>query len=475
MQIEVRKAREKDALVKENPFAAFLAARRPGTGGPTKPPSSGLEWPPQESQELTRPVDEGLACSPAADHFSTFLSQRPTRDVRTPQTEQLLREEVIRAKRQLLEVTLQTELRALDPASKEEDVAESLERLRRAHDYLRNPERSLEDGARASSAAAPRSKNPPPYVDISVMMADTTAPLSPIQPAWSPMSTSLSMPNLQASSSSFLPNISGDSSRPGVFLHGSSRAKEDPLLSGWWSKTRCWNIGVSKKDIKARRQTLGLPGGTVVLGNGRMPNFNDSRLLAKGCFFAFQIDEIDDDHFPLDKLKDMSLVLGVSKYPARHRLCERPMYAYEVPDAVLLGYGGHLIDKGRWMKTSWDSKGLKREDIIGLLVTEEGDLVVFVNEKQVLRVKTSLNDELYQSQEVLTTPMGLLSMSEVDMTRQASTQSRASRRGSANGPRPVKRVLFPILDLHGRVSAVTLLPRMAPPNVPLGCRNKLPG
>merc|ERR1712216_596184 len=116
------------------------------------------------------------------------------------------------------------------------------------------------------------------------------------------------------------------------------------------------------------------------------------------------------------------------------RYCERPMYAYEVPDAVLVGYGGNLIDKGKWTKIPWDPKNLKPEDIVGLLVTDEGDLVLFVNEEQVLCVKTSL--------------------------------------GEHRGRGPVKRVLFPLLDLHGRVSAVTLLPRKSPPHTPLDCRKR---
>merc|ERR1712196_52037 len=123
--------------------------------------------------------------SPAGDHFPTFLALGPARDMRRtpsctslPQTEQMLREEVARAKRQLLEVTLQTESRALDPATKEEDVAQSLERLRRAADCLNSTDTmgGIEDGAQGY---ANRGKKPPPAsIDTSAMMADTRAPLS---------------------------------------------------------------------------------------------------------------------------------------------------------------------------------------------------------------------------------------------------------------------------------------------------------
>jgi hypothetical protein len=478
-QLEVQQAREKDAVVKDNPFAAFLAARRPAPRSKASEP----EWPSQERQDadpvllavgkasreaLTRPLESGrglgLPASPAGDHFSTFLSLGAARKplTRCSEKEQMLREEVLRAKKQLLEVTLQTEQRALDPYSKEEDLEKQLERLRAANDYLRNPERAFDLGGKKQMG-----------IETSAMMADTMAPLSPIHPtgnwgqgtAWSPMSISSSVPNLRAgASSSFLPAINGDSSRPGAFPGSPARSSgkdQEPLLSGWWSQTRCWNVGISKQDRKARRLTLDLPGGTVVLGNGRMPNFSDDRLLARGYYYAFQIDEVDSER------SHLSVVFGVSQLPARNRSCERPMYAYEVPGAALLGYGGNLIDKGRWLKTTWDPKNLKCDDVVGLLVTEEGDLVVFVNEEQVLRVKTSLNDNL--EGQTPTSPASPVS-DTMSLSRKGSN-TRAVSKGGAQG---IKRLLFPILDLHGHVSAVTILPRKSPPNVPLKCRNKLP-
>jgi hypothetical protein len=485
MQSEVKKAREEDALVKENPFAAFLASRSAAPANKSGPDQT---WPTAASHDaheaLNRPFNSGLGSppSPAGDHFASFLALGPAGDMSRSASspsfrgnEQQLRNEVARAKRQLLEVTLQMESQALDPASKEEDVAQSLERLRRAHDYLSNP-----GGSQDSAANAKR-----PFST----MDRTATPMSPIRhmsnweqtPAWSPISMNASMSNLQSSGGSFLPVIGNDTSRPRAFsqssqissMHATRHAKEEPLLSGWWSQTRCWNLAVSKRDMKARRQTLGLPGGTVVLGNGRMPNFSDSGRLAKGCFFAFQIDEVDEEHFPLDRLKDISLVIGVSRYPARHRSCERPMYGYEVPDAILLGYGGHLIDKGRWIKTSWNPKDLKVGDVVGLLVTEDGDFVVYINDKQVMRVKTSLSDPQPQSQDVKN-PISSFAAKLDSVSTPSSDMAPQSRSASKSSKTPVKRVLFPMLDLHGRVSAVTLLPRKSPPNVPLTCRNKLP-
>lgn len=234
-----------------------------------------------------------------------------------------------------------------------------------------------------------------------------------------------------------------------------------------------------KHDQKARRLNLNLPGGTVVLGNGKIPNFIDAGLLAKGYYFAFQIDALDDQHFPLDRLKGLSLAFGVSSLPARHRNCRRPMYGYEIPDAVLFGYGNKMIEKGKWIKTCWDPKSLQVNDIVGLLVAEDGDLVVFVNEKQVLRVKTSLNDEYNQQQQAAamggsSSSFGANLLTPQGNDSQGSRNTSKRRSSSKYGPPPIKRVLFPIIDLHGRVSAVTLLARSAPPNVPLECRDKPP-
>jgi len=392
MSLDVKRLRQQA----ENPFATFLAARHAAGSKST------TTWPSQCKEPHTT---GGLAFvpspTPAGDNFSTFLAPKWA----LLRTEEMLREDVLRAKRTLLEVTLETNSRALHPVANQEDAAQS-----------------------------------------------PSAALSPILSAYpySPLSLSSSVPNLQASASPFLPAISSRSPVESL--------RDEPMLSGWWSKTRCWNISISKRDMKARRQTLGLPGGTVVLGNGRMPIFNESGL-AKGYFFAFQIDAVDDENFPLDGLKDMALVIGVSNFPARHRSCERPMYAYEVPDAVLVGYGGHLVDKGKWMKTSWDPKRLKRDDVVGVLVTEEGDIVVFVNEELVLRVKTSLNENIIAAQ--------ALSISTMSLGVDGESPSRRPSKRRASKTAPVKRVLFPILDLHGRVSAVTLLPRMSPPHVPL--------
>mmetsp|Transcript_49036 Transcript_49036/g.76509 ORF Transcript_49036/g.76509 Transcript_49036/m.76509 type:complete len:468 (-) Transcript_49036:79-1482(-) len=460
---EVRKTKEKDAVFKSDPFGAFLAARRPQ-------PISKSGVVAQLGRQDADPVllDVGKACrevahsgyglplSPAGDHFSTFLAIGASRPqpATTTVVEQGLREEVLRAKRQLLQLTMQSELHALDPNLPEAEVAKTLRKLRKAQDYLRDPSR-IEDVSSASESGesadedVARVRSQSSKVDTSVPESPSpnTSPLSvPRSPSKGMSSTkmssgSTSLPNLRAEVT-ILPAIS-DTAKPGASLSlpaisDNSRPSASPstnvdeqVLSCWWAKTRSWNIYI--RDCKARRQNLGLPGGTVLFGNDRVPSFASSNGLATVYFYSFRIDAVDDEHFPLDGVKDMSLVLGVSQYNARHRSCQRPMYAYEVPDSVLIGYGGNLIDKGKWTKTPWDARTLKVGDIVGLLIAEDGDLVIFVNKAQVLRVHTSLNESGQKS----------------------------------------KRVLFPLLDLHGRICAVTLLPRQSPPEVPLGARTEL--
>jgi len=177
-------------------------------------------------------------------------------------------------------------------------VARTLRQLKRAHTFLKDPSRTLDafsDCDKASDLTIDRLRSHSISklgVDTSAL-ADTTVPLSPIPPNATFTSCS-SLPNLHAGApdTTFLPLIT-DTSKAGVSIVAPSPSgrshttkTDEPLLSAWWSKTRSWNIGITKQDLKARRQTLGLPGGTVLLGNGRMANFNSSNYLAKGNFFA---------------------------------------------------------------------------------------------------------------------------------------------------------------------------------------------
>merc|ERR1719203_1303957 len=160
-----------------------------------------------------------------------------------------------------------------------------------------------------------------------------------------------------------------------------------------------------------------------------------------GYYYAFRIEAIDEERYPLDTLRHMSLGFGISRLPASHPSCQANT-AYEIQGTVMIGYGPHVVDGGKWFSVTWDPRDLKLEDEVGVLVTADGDIHVYVNSEPVLRVGTSLVDE--------------------------------AERARLEGTRAVPRkAYFPIVDLPGRISAVTLLPGALPPNVPKMHRAKL--
>merc|ERR1740117_1916342 len=120
-----------------------------------------------------------------------------------------------------------------------------------------------------------------------------------------------------------------------------------------------------------RRTHASLFGGCVVVGNGSTPIFAGAHLLNPGYFFQFQVDELDSDPCSMQAPKGMAAGIGVTKLPGRDPACERPMYAYELPDTVTVGYGGSFIDCKRWRRTPWDPSELQEGDIVGILITSE--------------------------------------------------------------------------------------------------------
>jgi len=444
-----------------NPFELFLA-RRPE-----------LQYLPQKEQgwDLTDVLKKGIPASrpDPSGPFASFLAKRPPKEAPPTSVEQNLREDVLRAKKHLLEVTAQT-LEADGLGDKA-----SLRQVRSVQRYLRHPERTGEVfSAQASISSEGDVEKPGSAAGHSRASGSSSRPRSrpgtsgsrggPSATAASGpqargMAESQSAPSLTTDASKardslektgvtgMLPPIEGATGALPSIENASPSAKDrtlrpvekEPVLSSWWSRTRSWNITFGKRDSKARREMLPMPGGCVVLGNGRIPLYSGTHLLSMGYYYAFQVDSLDEKNHPLDGLKDMSLGFGVSRYPAHYRQCDQALYGYEVTDSIMVGYGGHLIDGGKWWSTKWDSRHLEVNDIVGLLVSPEGDLVVYVNNQQVLRVPTSLSDD-------------------------------GPPKKGTHGPR---RYLFPLIDLYGRVSAVSLQPRASPPNVPLEHRNRL--
>jgi len=225
-----------------------------------------------------------------------------------------------------------------------------------------------------------------------------------------------------------------------------AEVRNEPILTKWWDKTKVWNVKVSNNGFCARRNLLETAAGGVVLGNGRMQNHCGSHILNPGFFYSFIITGIDDENFTekppkegysLSKyVKDMSLAFGVSRVPPSHDSCLCPTYAYEIPGVVLVGYGPHVVDK-IWLRQSgrWTTKDLKLNDEVGFLIARDGEVTVYVNRVQKLRFASSLA---------------------------ADMEDYEGRRN-----------FWPIVDLHGRVYSVKLMPRRPPPNFPKELRQRL--
>lgn len=158
---------------------------------------------------------------------------------------------------------------------------------------------------------------------------------------------------------------------------------------------------------------------------------------------------MDDANCPADGSKgNTSWGIGVSRHSARTLEKAKRVYAYEIPDVVLVGFGGHFIDnavEGDWESAGWDPKGVQVGDWIGVLVhASDGDLVIFHND-MVVRLPSSLAEE----------PV---------------LQDSASMKSGAPEPKATHLTLTAVVDLCGRVSKVSLMPQKQPPNVHLEAR-----
>eukprot|EP00927_Polykrikos_kofoidii_P037137 TRINITY_DN31310_c0_g1_i1.p1 TRINITY_DN31310_c0_g1~~TRINITY_DN31310_c0_g1_i1.p1 ORF type:complete len:554 (+),score=80.56 TRINITY_DN31310_c0_g1_i1:90-1751(+) len=487
----------------QDPFAAYLAWRpktKQAHGHDAKSWVSPMMGSTRNLITDVVPVSfYGRLPDPENDAYASFMSTRPKPpepSKETSEAELRLREDVLRTKRQLLEVALQAELKLLDPNCPV-DMAAKMKQLRRAKRYLRNPERittvlsddededdlemrtrrvgfdddktrtlsrseTLRRSQLGSSASAPElisalagSRRLSSSARLSDMGGGSTAAsTAAAAPASSPeVDSRLSL------SATLLPPIvtsAGEDEATGTAAREKSPVspgtqtkagkKQEPLLSGWWNQTRLWNVSVVKKGLVARRHNWSAPGGAVVLGNGRIPLFTGSHFLHPGNYFCFQITNLDDVNHPMDKVGEMSFGFGVSRVHPLDKSCEKPQYAYEIPNAIVCGYGDKFIDQGRWWKGGWNPKCLKEGDEVGVLVTmDTADMVVFHNDEQVLRMKTSLNEG----------------------------KSSCPSSPTSSSTRLVKRVLWPIVDLHGRVASVTMQLRKGPPNFPLQRRTTM--
>jgi hypothetical protein len=370
----------------------------------------------------------------------------------------------------LLDLALENELKIFDPGNSPETNREVLKKIRRGRRFAQRPDLagavmsdSEESGAGEANTLERALFSPLPgsswkqSVSFAGEHMETNAPgAGRVSSAQSGrMNSSHSASDLtsgQNEKTFSLPTISTEESQLATMVKTPSspaairemrtpvaernlRAADEPPLRNWYSRRRLWNVSVSRDGLTARRHNKPIPGGAVVLGDGRIPLFTGRQLANPGYFYSVKITSIDDSHFSLGKCKDLAFAFGVSRLPANDFACEKPSYAYEIPGTVLVGYGEKIIDGGKWLQSDWDPKDLKVGDEVGVLVTMEGELVVYLNEEMVICVKSSLGED--------------------------ASKRRKSKAGSK------KRSLFPVIDLHGRVASVQLVPKKPPPNIPL--------
>lgn len=392
-------SREGQRSIGKDPFATFKALRPQG------------ENEKEEEQRSQGAQKGGLAGERALLRITNQVSTA--------------REDVLRIKLKMLELSLQSEKRSfLENAGSPVLPSSPLYRTPAAEKCLRHPERTSEAWSCDTSEGSP--EDAPPYG------AAPTAPgkWKPSQALSRSNPTSASSPSLsrqvaQSEQSAKVKGTEDSLHLPPI----TPTASQESMLSGWWPKTSNWNV-LMKDKVVARRRNLKSSGGSVLLGDGPAPERSNSMI--SGHFFAFQVMQVDDTNHPLDQLRGASIGFGFSQLPASHPSCDHPVYAYEIPKCILVGYGPHFIDGRRWQKTDYDPRFLRVGDCVGVLLTSSGDLIVFVNGSPVLRVPTSLAEEA---------PVNMAS-------------------GAMRRTPP----LYPVCDLHGRIYEVQLLPYAGPPH-----------
>lgn len=511
-----------ESMQASDPFAAFLKAR-PSVDPSAKKPlqfSLGLG---KAMMAVAPPptafgdVHDGPSLTGEGnDVYATFLADRPEHPI---QEAERLKLDVLRTKKQLLELALETEKKAANGVFTEEEVAR-LRRLRTAERYLYHPDRIFELQSGGGSLVSEVGSRTPAELDPDLHklqvpddIAERTSDVASTAARIGTPSKQMDMTRCRslpdglggARSGSAMPTGGAAGSRPGSggsrpsskgsatlqaaggmatggmsrtasaggmgrtatsggmglgstvdamnltrmpevagSSAGSTKLPYDPardhLMNGWWSKTRCFNIQIGKDSLSARRQTLGTSGGCLVFGNGRMPLYKGAHLLLKGYYSVFKIHAMDTARLPKGggtPGQGLALAVGISRLsPAEPRLSGStcPLYGYEVPGSVVVGYGAHLIDEGKWYKQPWDTNTLQIGDKVGLFVSQEGDLVIFHNDVQVLRVQTSLNEGAFKG---------------------------------------ATRNYYAMVDLSGHCSELMLLPKAEPPNVPLQVKDPI--
>jgi len=171
----------------------------------------------------------------------------------------------------------------------------------------------------------------------------------------------------------------------------------------------CQNLTLSEDAYTARRSNGCSQ--AVVMGSAPLES------QAGGLFFEVRISGTAQD------MVEGGLAIGVTQ-TAPEALQEIPSSAEDIPLTVAVGYSGSVYLNGCERQINWNAEHLETSHRVGLLITDDGrgDLVVFEDQKPVVRIDGfALRDA------------GLLAAP-----------------------------LYPVIELFGATSGVTLVPRAVP-------------
>jgi len=350
--------------------------------------------------------------NPATDVFKSYLVARP--QIGPSQELDLLEIEVLKAKKSFLEVSLAAELKALKgelPRSVAANVLQINSAQRSAETSLQHPTEEVV----GSPELAPSKETVASASALDQEQQDADENANPA------MSSSLHG-GLSWRESSILKTS-------GILASGSLgclHPQKEATMSGWDAKRRSFGLQVSADGLVCRRNRSAVAGGCFVCGNGRLQYFRGKHLITPGYYFSFKVETLEESPAP-----GFALGVGVMPFPPSEMGSSAqasPLYAYEIPEAVVAGYGSNYVTGRKWHHSPWDSSSLIAGDKVGLLLTLEGDLVIFVNHNQVLRTPTNL---------------------------------------MSSGARVGQHHLYAVVDLCGQTSGIKFLQNAEPPNVPL--------
>jgi len=261
---------------------------------------------------------------------------------------------------------------------------------------------SSRGSVRASSPASPltaaTARSPSPLGKS----LGTTAPLSPSTLGATTLGRGLAQ-TAQTASTPALPSVVSLKIKDAETEKHRKLAKFG-VLKGWYKKMRSWNTRIEGAVVK--RFDRMMPGGTVVISDGRLPSYPaEDDLYPACCFGCIRIDKIISNMRVKNTemrpgLVKPDMVFGFGLTTTAPDVCgSTTLRAYDLEDSWVVGYGPYVIhgdDNPKvWDNVHWDPIRLRPGDRVGLMLfdSEPRELIVFVNRVQVLRMQTDLAED----------------------------------------------------------------------------------